>query len=59
MAVMGTDPQFKSQYNSHGSAGGLQHPVGNIIPNTTYENNNAISALIDQRDNISVAGSEK
>ena len=31
----------------------------NIIPNTTYDNSNGISRMIDQKDNISVAGSEK
>jgi hypothetical protein len=33
--------------------------VSNIIPNTTYDSNNGIGGLIDQRDNVSVAGSEK
>ena len=34
-------------------------PPGNIIPNTTYDNSNGISRMIDQKDNISIAGSEK
>ena len=34
-------------------------PSSNIIPNTTYDNSNRISRMIDQKDNISIAGSEK
>ena len=38
----------------------MRNEVSNIIPNTTYDKNKGgISALIDPRDNLSVAGSEK
>ena len=53
------DPQFKSQYNAQSGAP-LRNEVSNIIPNTTYDKNKgSIGALIDPRDNLSVAGSEK
>ena len=54
----GLNNQFKSVYNPSPSMDPTK-PSSNIIPNTTYDNSNGISRMIDQKDNISIAGSEK
>ena len=56
--MSGMNNQFKSVYNPAGQ-NVMETPQSNIIPNTTYDAKNGISRMIDQKDNVSIAGSEK
>jgi hypothetical protein len=50
--------QFKSVYNPT-PQNPVENQLTNIMPNTTYDTSNGISKMIDSKDNVSVAGSEK